>query len=378
MTIRFGIAGLGTAGLAFIPPLLARQDALLVAVSDPDPNAARPPDVAAYPSLKAMLGHDGLDAVIVATPTPLHCAHATAALAAGKHVILEKPMATNLAEAEMIQRTARIARRAVLIGHSHSFDLPVQRMRAIIASGRLGRVRMIQTAAYTDWMYRPRRSDELDAQQGGGVVMRQGAHQFDIIRLLGGGDLLEVTAQTFDWDPNRPGIGAHQAFLRFASGATATALYNGYGGLGMAELTHGIGEWGFAEPQTVPSLRIPPTDIAAAKRSRAQASDKSQAPFQPHFGLTVVSGERGDIRQSPQGLIVYSPEGREEIALPSGQIPHAMLLDEFIDGLAGRRTMLHDGRWGLANLEVCLAVMQSAEIGAPVRLVHQYALEEPA
>ena len=92
----------------------------------------------------------------------------------------------------------------------------------------------------------------------------------------------------------------------------------------------------------------------------------------------MVSGERGDIRQSPQGLIVYSPEGREEIALPSGQIPHAMLLDEFIDGLAGRRTMLHDGRWGLANLEVCLAVMQSAEIGAPVRLVHQYALEEPA
>ena len=378
MTLRFGIAGLGTAGLAFIPPLLARPDARLVAVADPDPNAAISPDIAAYPSLKEMLKHDGLDAVIIATPTPLHCAHATAALAAGMHVILEKPMAANLAEAEMIQRTARAARRALLIGHSHSFDLPVQRMRAIIASGRLGKVRMIQTAAYTDWMYRPRRADELIAHQGGGVVMRQGAHQFDIIRLLGGGDLVEVTAQTFDWDPNRPGIGAHQAFLRFASGTTATALYNGYGGLGMAELTLGIGEWGFAEPQTVPSLRIPPTDVAAAKRSRAKASDKSQAPFQPHFGLTVVSCERGDIRQSPQGLIVYSPEGREEIALPSGQIPHAMLLDEFIDSLAGRRAMLHDGRWGLANLEVCLAVMQSAEIGAPVRLVHQYALEDAA
>ena len=237
---------------------------------------------------------------------------------------------------------------------------------------------MIQTAAYTDWMYRPRRADELIASQGGGVVMRQGAHQFDIIRLLGGGDLVEVTAQTFDWDPNRPGIGAHQAFLRFASGVTATALYNGYGGLGMAELTQGVGEWGFAEPPTVPSLRIPPADVADAKRRRAKASDKSQAPFQPHFGLTVVSCERGDIRQSPQGLIVYSPEGREDIALPSGQIPHAMLLDEFMDSLAGRRAMLHDGRWGVANLEVCLAVMQSAERGAPVRLVHQYALEDAA
>jgi len=378
MTLRFGIAGLGTAGLAFIPPLLARPDVRLVAVADPDPNAAIPPDIAAYPSLKEMLKHDGLDAVIIATPTPLHCAHATAALAAGMHVILEKPMAANLAEAEMIQRVARTAHRALLIGHSHSFDLPVQRMRAIIASGRLGKVRMIQTAAYTDWMYRPRRADELIASQGGGVVMRQGAHQFDIIRLLGGGDLVEVTAQTFDWDPNRPGIGAHQAFLRFASGVTATALYNGYGGLGMAELTQGVGEWGFAEPPTVPSLRIPPADVADAKRRRAKASDKSQAPFQPHFGLTVVSCERGDIRQSPQGLIVYSPEGREDIALPSGQIPHAMLLDEFMDSLAGRRAMLHDGRWGVANLEVCLAVMQSAERGAPVRLVHQYALEDAA
>ena len=376
MSVNFGIAGLGTAGLAFIPPLLARADAVLVAVSDPDPNATTPPGVAAYTSLDAMLAHPGLDAVIIATPTTLHAAHATAALAAGKHVVLEKPMATNLAEAQAILLARERAGRALLIGHSHSFDLPIQQMRAIIASGRLGRVRMIQTAAYTDWMYRPRRPDELIASQGGGVVMRQGAHQFDIIRLLGGGDLVEVSAQTFDWDANRPGIGAHHAFLRFASGATASALYNGYGGLGMAELTQGIGEWGAVEPPTVPSRRIPPADVATAKRSRANASDKMRGAFQPHFGQTIVTCERGDIRQSPTGLIVYSPEGREEITLPAGQMPHAMLLAEFIDSLAGRRDMLHDGRWGLANLEVCLAVVQSAETGAPIRLAHQYALGE--
>ena len=376
LTIRFGIAGLGTAGLAFIPPLLARDDASLVAVSDPDPNATTPPGVTAYSSLESMLSHPGLDAVIIATPTTLHAEHAMSAFAAGKHVILEKPIATNLAEAQSILSAANRAGKSLLIGHSHSFDLPVQQMRAIIASGRLGRVRMIQTSAYTDWMYRPRRPDELIASQGGGVVMRQGAHQFDILRLLGGGDLVEVTAQTFDWDPNRPGIGAHHAFLRFASGATASALYSGYGGLGMAELTQGIGEWGVVEPPTVPSQRVAPSDVATAKRRRANASDKMRGAFQPHFGLTVVTCERGDIRQSPHGLIVYSPAGREEIELPAGQIPHAMLLDEFIDSLAGRRAMLHDGRWGLANLEVCLAVVQSAELAAPVQLMHQYALGE--
>jgi phthalate 4,5-cis-dihydrodiol dehydrogenase len=373
--LKFGIAGLGTAGLAFIPPLRARDDAELVAVADPDAAVAGQYGVAAYPALEAMLDHPGLDAVIVATPTMLHTRHAIAALEAGKHVVLEKPMATDLGDAQAILHAAGRCGRALLIGHSHSFDLPVQRMRAIIASGVLGRVRMIHSWAFTDWMYRPRRPDELDARQGGGVVMRQGAHQFDIIRLLGGGDLESVTAQTFDWDPARHGLGAHTALLRFASGAVASAVYNGYGGLGMAELTQGIGEWGFAEPPTVPSQRIPPSDVAAAKRSRANASDKSQAPFQPHFGQTVVSCERGDIRQSPNGLIVYSPAGREEIALPAGQIPHAMLLGEFLDGISGRRALLHDGRWGLANLEVCLAVVQSAKSGETVRLRHQYALE---
>ncbi len=378
--LRIGIAGLGTAGRAFIPPILADGRVKLTAIADPDQavtqEMARSIDVTGYDGLGSMLHHPGLHAVIIATPTPMHAPHAMAALNAGKHVILEKPMAIDLAEAKAIVQAAEANDRLLLIGHSHSFDPPIQRMRAIIASNVLGPVRMIQTAAYTDWVYRPRRPDELDATMGGGVVMRQGAHQFDIIRLLGGGDLQDVTARVFDWDPKRRVIGAHSVMLTFASGAVAMATYNGYGGLGMAELTQGVGEWGFAEPPTTPSLRVAPADVAQAKRSRAASSDKSQAPFQPHFGLTVVSCEGGDIRQSPTGLIVYSPAGREEITLPTGQIPHAALLDEFLDGLLGQRPLLHSGRWGLANLEVCLAVLRAGESGQRVTLRHQYRLDD--
>ena len=60
-------------------------------------------------------------------------------------------------------------------------------MREIVASGALGRVRMIHTWNFTDWMARPRRAAELDVGQGGGVTYRQGAHQIDILRLIGGG-----------------------------------------------------------------------------------------------------------------------------------------------------------------------------------------------
>ena len=77
---------------------------------------------------------------------------------------------------------------------AHGYDLPIQHMREIIAGGRLGRVRMIHTWNFTDWVYRPRRPDELLVESGGGVTFRQGSHQFDIVRLLGGGEVKSVRA----------------------------------------------------------------------------------------------------------------------------------------------------------------------------------------
>lgn len=375
--VRIGIAGLGTAGLAFIPAIKAHPGLSLVAIAEPDVTVGA--DLAAlhaavaYPGLDAMLAHPGLDAVIIATPTPDHADHALACFAAGKHVVLEKPMATNLADGIAIVEAAERAERVLIVGHSHSFDLPIRRMREIIAGGTLGRVRMIHTWCFSDWIYRPRRPDELRVQSGGGVTLRQGSHQFDIIRLLGGGDLRSVRAHIFNWDPARDAIGAHSAALEFADGTVATAIYNGYGGLSSAELTQGVTEWGFSEPVTTPSKRVAPANVAWAKRQRAKASDKSDAPFQPHFGLTVVSCERGDIRQSPSGLIVYSAAGREEIPLPQSAIPHALVMGEFHDAVGGHPS-LHDGRWGLANLETCLAAVHSAEIGAVVELRHQVRL----
>ena len=75
----------------------------------------------------------------------------------------------------------------LIVGHSHSFDAPYLRAREHIAAGIYGSVQMIHALNYTDFLYRPRRTEELDTSKGGGVVFSQGAHQVDIVRLLGGG-----------------------------------------------------------------------------------------------------------------------------------------------------------------------------------------------
>ena len=82
-------------------------------------------------------------------------------------------------------------------------------MRELVASGELGRARLLHNIYYSDWVYRARRPEELDETLGGGITFRQGAHQFDILRLLGGGLVKSVRAQTFNWDPDRSVIGAH-------------------------------------------------------------------------------------------------------------------------------------------------------------------------
>ena len=380
--VRVGIVGLGAAGRAFVPPFLTHAGFRLTAIAEPAESArvefASEHAVEPYASLEAMIDRAGVDAVCIATPTELHPAQAALASAAGKHVLVEKPMATGLDEAHAMIAAAERAGKALVVGHSHSYDLPIQRMRAIIASGELGAVRMVNTWYCTDWIYRPRRAEELDVGKGGGVTFRQGSHQFDILRLLCGGRARTVKARTFDWDPQRRSIGAHVVYLDFEDGAAATAVYNGYGHFSTAEWCFDIGEWGFPRsPQSParPARALSPQEELDAKRARARNAIPASAPHQPFFGLTFVSCERGDIRQSPQGLYVHTREGRTEIVLPGDRSPRDLVVAEFHDAITGRARALHDGRWGLANLEVCVAAIESSRGGREMVLCHQVGVD---
>jgi phthalate 4,5-cis-dihydrodiol dehydrogenase len=382
--VRIGIAGFGAAARAFVPAIQGHPGFALVAVAEPAEAvrgiARQQLGVATHASMAGMLAGTPLDAVYVATPTEMHSEHVLQALAAGKHVIVEKPMAVSTRDAAAMVDAAERASVVFLVGHSHSFDLPIRAMHELIAGGTLGAVRMVNTWCYTDWVYRPRRPDELVTGLGGGVTFRQGAHQFDILRLLCGGLVRSVKARTFNWDPARSVTGAHTVMLDFEDGAAATAVYNGYGGFSSMDLCFDVSEWGFHQPPGARAMAHRPREGAAprdelqAKRERAGNAIPGSAPFQPFFGMTLVSCERGDIRQSPQGLMVFSAGERTEIPLPADRSPRDLVMAEFHDAATGKSPAIHDGRWGLANLAVCEAALASSASGHDEPALHQVAV----
>ena len=79
-----------------------------------------------------------------------------------------------------------------------------------------------------------------------------------------------------------------------------------------------------------------------------------------HFGLVVVSCERGDLRPMPDGVHVYDDEASRFEALPVPAIARKEVIDELLQAIASSRPALHDGTWGRATLQVCIAMLQSA------------------
>jgi hypothetical protein len=90
------------------------------------------------------------------------------------------------------------------------------------------------------------------------------------------------------------------------------------------------------------------------------------------FGITVVTCERGALRQSPPGnLVVYSDEGVREVPVSGESASRSSELTELYDAVIEQRPVYHDGRWGMATLEVCLAIMQSGRERREIVMSHQ-------
>ena len=90
----------------------------------------------------------------------------------------------------------------------------------------------------------------------------------------------------------------------------------------------------------------------------------------------MVSCERGDIRQTPDGLFVYGETEKREIPLPTGSRGREAEVEELYNAVTHKRPVFHDGRWGAATLEVCLAILDSAEKRKEIFLSHQVASPE--
>ena len=379
--LKLGAAGLGRA-FSLMAETFARDPRVaLVAGADPRPEARRQFELdfrgRALASVAELCALRELDAVYVATPHQFHRDDAILACRAGKHVLVEKPMALALEECREMIEAAERARVHLLVGHSHSYDAPIQKAKAMIDSGAYGRVRMITALNFTDFLYRPRRPEELDTERGGGVVYNQAAHQVDVARLLGGGRVASVRALTGDWDPARPTEGAYSALLAFENGAFATLTYSGYAHFDSDELMGWVGELGQAKnPEAYgaarKALKGNEQELKAARNYGGGAFAKTASPsHHPHFGALIVSCEKADLRPLPDGVMVYADgEKRLEPLAPPG-VPRAEVIDELYAAVVEGKPPLHGGAWAMATLEACLAILESARAKTEVALSHQ-------
>jgi phthalate 4,5-cis-dihydrodiol dehydrogenase len=387
--LRLGVIGLGRAFTLMLPTFAAHPRIKMVAASDPRPDArerfAAEFGAKVYADAEALCADPAVQAVYVASPHQFHVEHVKRAAAHGKHVLVEKPMALTADECLEMIAAAKAPGIQLLVGHSHSFDLPYLRASEMIRSGDYGRVCMINALNFTDFMYRPRRPEELDTKAGGGVVFSQAAHQVDIVRLLAGAKATSVRALTGRWDPRRPTEGAYNAQINFDNGCFASLTYSGYAHFDTDEFNGWSGELGQKRDaagsygRARQALRQATTvaEEIDMKNRRAYGLAGSDAfrvggdISHNHFGLVVVSCERADLRPMPQAVMVYGDDARhvEELAAP--KIPRAEVVDELYDAAILNRPPLHSGEWGLATLEICLAILASAEGRCEVELRHQ-------
>lgn len=395
------VAGLGQGAGGVMPTMQALPEIELVAGADINPRMRagfeeRYPGTRTYESVAALCGDRDVEAVWISTPNRFHCEHAIALMRAGKHVAVEKPMAVSIEEADRMVETARACGVKLLAGHTSSYQPSIRAMRKIVRSGEIGALRAIFVWSYTDWMLRPRTPDELVFEQGGGVPHRQGPHQVDVVRLLGGGLVRSVRGAIGQWMPERPIPGFYTAFMEFADGTPATLTHNGYGYFNTAELY----------PWAPPMHRYQEADRIAfrrAMRSGARDEEEEKAefriggrldktlkaapteapPWTPYdMGMLIVSCERGDMRHSKYGLTIYGDDGPREIDLRGTGRPEVDFengvtipaLLELRDAVIDGAPVYHSGEWGRATLEATLAIIASGREHREIVLERQVAM----
>lgn len=382
------MAGLGVASTQILPAVSRLPYLQITAAADLRADALskfrKEYDAAAFSSVEEMCRSSDVDFIYIATPNQLHAEHAITAATHKKHVIVEKPMAMSLEECEAMNAAAEKYGVKLLCGHTHSFDPPIRKIREIVKSGELGKLCMINTWNYNEFMYRPRMKHELATSRG--VVLNQGPHHVDIVRLIGGGMARSLRAMTGIWDKARGYEGSYTSYLEFEDGTPATLVYSGYGFFDTAELFSWVGEGGqYREPETNLKVRRRLREVRSAEdeerlKEGMRFGGRREGEYshlwsgerkQPFFGFTLVSCEKGDIRQTPTGLFIYGENDKREIDLPVGSRGREAEIEELYNAVVHKRPVFHDGRWGEATLEVCLAMLESAKERKEILLSHQ-------
>jgi predicted dehydrogenase len=336
---RIAIVGLGMAVLPHAKGLMDLSDRVEVAAAFSPSQARRDAFAARFPfptvdSLEAVLGDPTIGVVAVFTPANTHCDIAMQCAAAGKHVLMEKPLDITTARAEALVSACRVAGVVLGVVLQHRFRPAGMRLREILASGALGRVmgcstviRLWRTQGYYD---EPGRG--TFARDGGGVLISQGIHTLDLMLSLTG------------------------PVEQVAGFAVTTAVHR----METEDMVCAAARWANGAIGTI------------------DATTAAYPGFHEEIALTCTNGTAflrgGD-------LLVQFHDGRVErvenniAAGGTGADPmdfphdwHRAVMEDFLEAVAGARTPRVTGEEALKVHRLIDALIEAGRTGAPVRV----------
>ncbi|MEO6012789.1 MAG: Gfo/Idh/MocA family oxidoreductase [Devosia sp.] len=235
MSVSIGLVGTSWwSDFMYVPAIKSHSGSILTATCGTDAErttafAARHGIAHAYTSVEAMLAAGGLDALIVATPDDTHKAITLAALQHGLHVLCEKPLALNAADAEDMLRAANAAERNHMVLFTWRWQPCFQYLKALLDEGFVGRPLRAQFSFASGGGYAQNYQWRLDGNRANGVLGDLGAHMIDLALWLVG-DIAEISADApalinrtgFDGKSSRPVNDTAHMTLKFADGAQGT------------------------------------------------------------------------------------------------------------------------------------------------------------
>jgi myo-inositol 2-dehydrogenase/D-chiro-inositol 1-dehydrogenase len=339
--IRVGVIGCGViAYWVHLRILRNLPGSTLAAASDPDPQArARAQKLVRVPIVESsadLLARDDIDAVVICAPTHLHAALATSALAAGKHVFLEKPIATTAEDSRRAVEAAESSDVTAMVGFNRRLHPLFEQARAMIAAGDIGRIRAAQTVFCEPMPVSEMAPWRRSRATGGGVLLDLASHHIDLLRwfLDDEIDTVEAVIKSDESEHDSASVSlsskAGADIQGFFSYRTARADYLEF-----------IGEKG--------TLRI----------------DRHEPTFSVKVGRRFGYGTRSK-RVVPTPSVAAWRMRR--LVRPSVEPSYRRALGAFVDSIRGKGGKLATFADGARSLDVILAAEESAATHAAARV----------
>ena len=345
--LRLGIVGCGWVTLERHLPSLRHVDEVeVVALADTDPRAlgraaAFAPSARHHDSTASLAADPVVEAVAVCVPPAEHVDVALAAISHGKHVLVEKPLAASLGDADRLTAEAEGSPVKVVVGFNFRRHRFVTRTRELIAAGELGAVTCIRSAFTNDVPFDAAARWRGSRSLGGGGILDRAVHEIDLWRFLLDDEVARVSACAV---PGRTEDDVAVVTAQMRGGALATIVV-----LDSAVVSHELTVYGSRA-----AARLATSAASTASRSRRAHTCPGPPRARLNRARTTLSDPKGGMRAIRRGgdhLLTYEDEWRSFAEIVRRDLP--------------AQPSIADGR---AALEVALAAIESADTGAPVEL----------